>query len=311
MNKKKKNLNILFIFILFLLTIFLTTNVIAQTSGVSKEKGDDYVEDPHPHSLLSAGGAQGESLRVCVSMGCCSICDIMTVISKAFKILRNDIAFPAAIIFGIIGGIMIIFSAGSPNKIKSGKNYITAALIGLMIIFGASLIVNTVLIAISKSKWTYEAIMNGQVKEMASCTKSCTPGVDPEIKTITGWVPDKNDLKRTNDILREVSQTFKEVQIITTATTNGEHKVGSCHYVGRAADLVTGNAYNKNQKGEAAQRERKDIWPKIVNYLNNLNNTDWVKSGERIQAFCETPSGYKDPTCTQSDHIHFEIEPCG
>jgi len=212
----------------------------------------------------------------------------MTVISKAFKILRNDIALPLAIIFGIIGGIMIIFSAGSPNKVKSGKTYITSALIGLLIIFGASLIVNTVTIAIAGSSWSFNSVMNGVITNVSSdgCKKSCTPGVDPEIKTITGTVVDLD--KNIKFIIDDLSSKYANKGFRVTSTTDGQHVAGSCHYNGRAVDFVT------NNKAE---------WQDIVNYLNRLPIPN-------ISAFCDYNGDIRDCQKEFSNHIHVQVGPC-
>jgi type IV secretory pathway VirB2 component (pilin) len=287
-------------FLIGLFNVFFISSIALANGDLNLPKGisEDYTGDLYPHSLLSAPGIQGESLRVCVSMGCCSICDIMTVISKAFKILRNDIALPLAVIFGIVGGIMIIFSAGSPNKVKSGKTYITSALIGLLIIFGASLIVNTVTIAIADSSWSFNSVMNGVLTNVSSdgCKKSCTPGVDPKIKTITGTVVDLD--KNIKWIIDDLSEKYANKGFRVTSTTTGQHTAGSCHYNGRAVDFVT------NNKAE---------WQSIVDYLNSLPISN-------IRAFCDYNGHIKDccphnnsKDCQSTEygnHIHVQVGPC-
>jgi type IV secretory pathway VirB2 component (pilin) len=280
-------------------------------------KSEDYGGDPNPNSLLSAPGEQGESLRICIDMGCCSICDVMTVISKAFKILRNDIALPLAIIFGIIGGIMIIFSAGSPNKVKSGRTYIISALIGLLIVFGASLIVNTVTIAIADSSWSFDNVMNGFITFNTNtstsndtnvgsdiCKKSCTPGVDPKIKTITGTVVDLD--KNIKEIIKYLAgkslvdeENYGGFKV--TSTISGKHVPDSCHYKGRAVDFVTSD---------------KSKWQMIIDDLfKNFSHL-----GDNLKAFCDYNGEIKNccdkkdkDDCKSNnygDHIHVQVGPC-
>ncbi|HOM33257.1 MAG TPA: hypothetical protein PK168_01530 [Candidatus Paceibacterota bacterium] len=293
-------------FLIGLFNVFFISSIALADlpNGIS----EDYEGDPNPNSLLSAPGEQGESLRICVDMGCCSICDVMTVISKAFKILRNDIALPLAIIFGIIGGIMIIFSAGSPNKVKSGRTYITSALIGLLIIFGASLIVNTVTIAIADSSWSFDNVMNGILTNISSdgCKKSCTPGVDPKIKTITGTVVDLDkNIKEIIEYLASKSladDNYKGFEV--TSTISGEHVPGSCHYNGRAVDFVTSD---------------KSKWQMIIDDL--FKNFSYL--GDNLKAFCDYNGEIKNccnpatQDCNDDkkgkkygNHIHVQVGPC-
>lgn len=294
-------------FLIGLFNVFFISSIALADlpNGIS----EDYEGDPNPNSLLSAPGEQGESLRICVDMGCCSICDVMTVISKAFKILRNDIALPLAIIFGIIGGIMIIFSAGSPNKVKSGRTYITSALIGLLIIFGASLIVNTVTIAIADSSWSFDNVMNGILTNISSdgCKKSCTPGVDPKIKTITGTVVDLDkNIKEIIEYLASKSLVDEENYggFKVTSTISGEHVPGSCHYNGRAVDFVTSD---------------KSKWQMIIDDL--FKNFSYL--GDNLKAFCDYNGEIKNccnpatQDCNDDkkgkkygNHIHVQVGPC-
>jgi type IV secretory pathway VirB2 component (pilin) len=302
-------------FLIGLFNVFFISSIALADlpNGIS----EDYEGDPNPNSLLSAPGEQGESLRICVDMGCCSICDVMTVISKAFKILRNDIALPLAIIFGIIGGIMIIFSAGSPNKVKSGRTYIISALIGLLIVFGASLIVNTVTIAIADSSWSFDNVMNGFITFNTNtstsndtnvgsdiCKKSCTPGVDPKIKTITGTVVDLD--KNIKEIIKYLAgkslvdeENYGGFKV--TSTISGKHVPDSCHYKGRAVDFVTSD---------------KSKWQMIIDDLfKNFSHL-----GDNLKAFCDYNGEIKNccdkkdkDDCKSNnygDHIHVQVGPC-
>jgi len=65
------------------------------------------------------------------------------VIANVFHLLRQ-IAFYAAIGFGLYGGIRMIVSQGKPEGVKAGQKIIEAAFIGLIIAYGASFIINIV-----------------------------------------------------------------------------------------------------------------------------------------------------------------------
>ncbi|MGB9847695.1 MAG: hypothetical protein ACPLKV_00530 [Minisyncoccia bacterium] len=137
------------IFSLILIFLFVTQiTVFAQVKiDVEKQTADK--------GLLSGIAS------ACYESGQCTLIDFMIVVSNIFRLLR-EIAFWAAVGFGIYGGINLIISQGNPSKIKSGRNIIMAAFVGLMIVFGVSLIINIALLALSKKPITIEYIWTPQ-----------------------------------------------------------------------------------------------------------------------------------------------------
>ncbi len=90
----------------------------------------------------------------------CTLCDVL-------KMLQNLIStFPAALmvwagIFIVIGGIAMIISGGAPDKVSQGKRIISSVVLGLVIAFGAWIIINTVMNAIvnpDKMPWPWNRI---------------------------------------------------------------------------------------------------------------------------------------------------------
>lgn len=75
----------------------------------------------------------------------CTICDLFKLVKNIINFLTIDIATPLAIIILIYGGVMMITSAGSEEKVKKGKTALRRAVYGILIVFGAWLIVNTIL----------------------------------------------------------------------------------------------------------------------------------------------------------------------
>ena len=86
----------------------------------------------------------------------CTLCDI-------FKMMQTIITFIGAAIFVIatifiaVGGVIILASAGSPDKVGQGKAMITSAIIGVIIALLSWVIINEVLIVVSGS-----TTINGQ-----------------------------------------------------------------------------------------------------------------------------------------------------
>jgi len=115
-----------------------------------------------PILVQAQGGFLSGISPGCYSSGVCDFCDIGKVITNIFKFLRNDIALPLAILMVIYGGIMMIFSSGSPARVTSGKKILMSAIIGFAIVFGASLIINTALIALTGSRLTISSVFDGK-----------------------------------------------------------------------------------------------------------------------------------------------------
>lgn len=66
------------------------------------------------------------------------------LIKTVFNYALEYIAIPVAVIMIAWGGITMVMSAGNESKFKKGKEIITAAAIGLVIVFAAWLIVTAV-----------------------------------------------------------------------------------------------------------------------------------------------------------------------
>jgi hypothetical protein len=65
--------------------------------------------------------------------------------------LAKDVLFPLAVLMIVIGGVMFLTAAGDPGRIGTAKRILTSVVIGLLIIFLAWLIVDTIIMFITKS----------------------------------------------------------------------------------------------------------------------------------------------------------------
>ena len=75
----------------------------------------------------------------------CGVCDIFKLISNVVKFAAFTIAAPLAGIIMAYGGFELITSGGSEDKRKKGINAIWAADWGILITFGAYVIVNAII----------------------------------------------------------------------------------------------------------------------------------------------------------------------
>ncbi len=87
----------------------------------------------------------------------CQLCHFFVMLQGIIEFLLvppDGIVFIIAVIMLVIGGAMIIFSGASPSLFKKGKDTITWAIVGLVVIFGAWLFVNTFFLMIGVADWT-------------------------------------------------------------------------------------------------------------------------------------------------------------
>jgi len=78
----------------------------------------------------------------------CGISDFFAMLARIYKFIVKDIATPLAIIALIIGGIMMMISAGNPELMGNGKKIMYAAIIGLVLVWCSWLIIDFVLKAV-------------------------------------------------------------------------------------------------------------------------------------------------------------------
>jgi len=134
-NKSLINKKAILISLLALITIFqLPVTALAQ--------GLNLAPDCNPALPPNATPEQIQKLvKPGDSTSPCNISAFLTWIRKLINFLLT-IAIPIGVIFVVWGGFVIMTAGGSEDRVKKGKQIITAAVIGLAISFGAWLIIN-------------------------------------------------------------------------------------------------------------------------------------------------------------------------
>jgi hypothetical protein len=96
--------------------------------------------------FLIAGFANGQGLVTCgnTNQKPCTWQDLEELVKKVFDFALLNLAIPITIIMILYGAILMATSAGDENKFKKGRGIITSAFVGLAIVFGAWLIVTTI-----------------------------------------------------------------------------------------------------------------------------------------------------------------------
>ncbi len=77
--------------------------------------------------------------------GPCNFCDFAKMLQNLINFLTFKLALPLATLALIIGGFFLIIAGGNVGRIEKGKKAIFGGIIGLLIIFGAWLLINTFL----------------------------------------------------------------------------------------------------------------------------------------------------------------------
>ena len=72
----------------------------------------------------------------------CTIQDFFALLVRIYHFIWADIAAPLAVLAVIIGGVLLIVSAGNPGLFELGKKILYAAVIGLFLTGGSWLIID-------------------------------------------------------------------------------------------------------------------------------------------------------------------------
>ncbi|MFC1789367.1 pilin [Patescibacteria group bacterium] len=84
-----------------------------------------------------------EGLVPCGTTCCpCQFCDFFVLFEKIIDFVLNLVIIIAVLMI-VIGGFMFLFSGANPNLFATSKRILTSTVIGLTIIFGAWIIINT------------------------------------------------------------------------------------------------------------------------------------------------------------------------
>src|SRR3989344_5769358 len=108
-------------------------------------------------SIYSPQVVQAAGLVPCSGAGGpnkCTAQDLLQLGANIFDFMINA-AFILAVLFIIVGGVMMLLGGASPNLLARGKKTITAAVVGLAIVLVAWVLVNALITAFTDctGKW--------------------------------------------------------------------------------------------------------------------------------------------------------------
>lgn len=84
----------------------------------------------------------------------CQLCHIFVLLNNLIGFVLTRIVPIAAALMIVIGGLAFLVAGPSPEKVGRARGIVTAAVIGLVVIFLAWVFINTFLDAIGVADWT-------------------------------------------------------------------------------------------------------------------------------------------------------------
>ena len=84
----------------------------------------------------------------------CQICHLFVMIDAILDFFLFRIVPPIATLFLVIGGLKLLLISEEPQKVEEIKKFITGVIIGLVIIYGAWVLVGMFFSAIGVAEWT-------------------------------------------------------------------------------------------------------------------------------------------------------------
>jgi len=109
-------------------------------------------------ALVSAW-APGQAIVPCGGDVACKACHIFPLANNVIGFILFGLAMPFAVIMILWGGILMVTGAGNPGQLEKGRNYLTWAVIGLVVAFAGWIIVDTIIkgLAVKEGSFTFGA----------------------------------------------------------------------------------------------------------------------------------------------------------
>lgn len=97
------------------------------------------------HFFVAAFGAHAQILPSCTATGDCGVNDFLELAFNIVKFLWGFAGSIALLMF-VVGGLTLLMASGDPGRVKSGMTTLQNATIGLLLVLGSWVIINTILL---------------------------------------------------------------------------------------------------------------------------------------------------------------------
>jgi len=140
--------------VFFLSLLFFSITASLVSADCTTKSGEFCPSCPEPGGLVPCGRNCDDPTTSKCECEPCKLCDFFVMIDKWIDRLLFMVVPSLAVLMIAIGGGMYIVSQGNPEMLGRAKKLFTSVVIGLLIIYGAWLFVNTFLMAIGVAEWT-------------------------------------------------------------------------------------------------------------------------------------------------------------
>jgi len=106
--------------------------------------GTEWIDNPD--------SSPGEPAKICINP--CNLCHIFELLNNVLAFVLTCLVPIAATIMLVWGGFYFLVSGAKPTDVNKAKRIVTAAVVGLVIIFVAWMFLNTFLTSIGVAEWT-------------------------------------------------------------------------------------------------------------------------------------------------------------
>ena len=135
----KKTFVVFFIAFIFLFLFLGTTKAAVIAANICDESNGGNL------GLVPCGSAINNSGNLTCP---CELEHVFVLVLNLYNFAVWKISVPLASLLVVIGGIMLLVSGGNPGLASKARTILWGAVIGIVLVFGAWIIINTILVAI-------------------------------------------------------------------------------------------------------------------------------------------------------------------
>ncbi len=119
-----------------LLAIFLFSLTVAPNIGLAYSSNVCKTQGRSTCTETEVGPFMQDISKACGNLGDCTLADIMMVFNNVGNYILSIIGGIVLLMY-VVGGFYMMSSAGNPERVKTGKKYITISTVGLLIVMFA------------------------------------------------------------------------------------------------------------------------------------------------------------------------------
>lgn len=84
----------------------------------------------------------------------CQLCHVFVMFDRIVDFVMLTLVPPLAALMLVISGVMFFTAGGDPNSLGKARSVLTSVALGLVIVYGSWLIINSFFVVIGVSEWT-------------------------------------------------------------------------------------------------------------------------------------------------------------